>query len=200
MIKEFLKITLLVYFVHLNKVMAQTYDITEYLKDPINLNVQSYLEYSKKMGYNLVQQEGIIFYGLIDEDVPGYVYFIPCHLKEGQSFEELVKEKLSDKQTFLYTVVFSPINWLLPDLSKIVASLQYDLASLTSVLNSKSLSCKVSYCKFTFNIDPYSNPLYTSNGKTTELLINYKGETFRIKEKAFPDENGRSVLFEKMNF
>ncbi len=188
-------------FLQISTVMGQTNDFTEELKNPKNFTVESYLEFSKEQGRKNIQKEGLFFYGLAEEYIPTFVFFVPCELKKGQLFEQLVKEVLSNEDNLMYMLSFSNMVWLLPNLGEVLASVKYHLASFTSVSNGKTLTGKVSYGKFTFNVDDVKEAGDDAHPKIKKVLISYQDKTYLVKETDnWPREFGISSLFEKVDF
>jgi len=129
------------------------------------------------------------------------VFFMPCELKKGQLFEQLVKEELSNEDNLMYDLCFFNMRSHLPNLGEVLASVKYHPASFTAVSNGKTLNCKVSYGRFTFNGD--ANVIEAqddANPKINTFFINYQDETYLVKETGWPKEFGLSSLFEKVDF
>jgi len=191
----------LVSFSQISTVMGQTNDFTEEMRNPRNFTVESYLKASKEFGWKNIQKEGLFIYGYTEEYIPTFVFFVPCELKKGQLFEHLVKEVLSNEDNLMYMLPFSNMVWLLPNLGEVLASVKYHPASITSVVNGKTLNCKVSYGKFTFSLDDVKEAEDDENPKIKKVLINYRDETYLVKETDdCPNEFGTSALFEKVDF
>jgi len=188
-------------FSQISTVMGQTNDFTEYMKNPKNFTVESYLRLSKEMGTKNIQKEGLFFYGLVEEYIPTSVFFIPCELKKGQLFKQLVKEVLSNKDNLMYKLGFGNMVWTLPNVGEVLASVKYHPASFTSVVNGKTLNGKVSYGRFTFNVDDVKEAEDDANPEINKLLIKYRDETYLVKvTDHWPRKFGVSSLFEKVDF
>ncbi len=188
-------------FLQISTVMGQTNDFTEEMNNPKNHTVESYLKASKEQGWKNIQKEGLFFYGLVEEYIPTFVLFVPCELKKGQLFEQLVKEVLSNEDNLMYKLPFSNMVWHLPNLGEVLASVKYHPASFTSVSNGKTLNGKVSYGRFTFNVDDVKEAGGDANPEINKLLVNYQDETYLVKETDnWPREFGISSLFEKVDF
>jgi len=188
-------------FLQISTVMGQTNDFAKYMKNPKNFTVESYLRLSKELGQKNIQKEGLFFYGLVEEYIPTFVLFVPCELKKGQLFEQLVKEVLSNKDNFLYNLSFFNMVSHLPNLGEVLASVKYHSVSFTAVSNGKTLNGKVSYGRFTFNVDDVKEAGDDAHPEINEILVNYQDETYLVKENDnWPREFGISSLFEKVDF
>jgi len=78
-------------------------------------------------------------------------------------------EVLSNEDNLMYTLPFSNMRWTLPNVGDVLASVKYHPASFTSVVNGKTVNCKVSYGKFTFKVDDVKEAGDDAHPKITKM-------------------------------
>lgn len=180
--------------------MVKAQDLREFFDDPDSNNINSYLDHCRKMGYKILQQEGLIVYGFgfIDDGIPSDILFLPGKIRVGQPFDEFIRERFSDDQTVIYDMIFATLRWRIPNLAVFMESLKHDTAILNLI---QKQTIKLSYCKMTFNLF-YGNIKsdYPADSKSKDVIILYNKQQFNIKCKQLPDGYGMPVYIEKLNF
>lgn len=180
-----------------NNSMAQVSDLQDYFNDHSNFTLENYIKLSEGLGYKLEVKEGLMLYGLLEEEIPSDVYFIPIKRKAGQSFNNMIIEAFSNADNIMFDMIFGHLGRT-PGLAATLNNIGHEQVYFTKFKR----HAKIAYCRFIFNYyygDFKSE--YPTNPNIRKLTVIFDDKAFYMNVKDFSEEeNGYPALFEAINF